>query len=115
MKAFLLFEKGFHRCLIEGEEKEYLNWEEIEPMYIVLEDSIEEAAKVCEGSLRKASSPEKDDEIWFQTKPEKLPDLLPEIDLEGGAYNFLYIREIPLVKTNLRLSLFLTKKGVSEK
>ena len=114
VKAFLLFEKDFHHCLIEGTEKEYLDWEEIEPMYMILADSIEEVAKICGGSLRKASSPEKDDEIWFQTKPEKLPDLLPEIDLEGGAYNFLYIREIPLVETNLKLSWFFTQKGVSK-
>lgn len=102
MKTFLLFEKAFHRCFIEGEEKEYLDWEEIDPMYIVLADSTEETAKICGGLLRKAGSPEKDDEVWFQTKPKKLPELLPKIDLEGGAYSFLYIREIPLVEANLK-------------
>jgi len=114
MKAFLLFEKDFHRCLIEGEKEEYLDWEEIEPMYIVLADSSEKAAKVCGGSLRKATSPEEDDEVWFQSKPKKLPELLPEIGLEGGAYSFLYIREVPIVEENMKL--FWTRiKGAFQK
>ena len=100
MKAFLLFEKDFHETELEGEK---LTWEEIEPMYIVLADSPEEAAKICGGSLKKATSTETDDEVWFQSKPKKLPELLPEIDLEGGAYNFLYIREIPIVEANTKL------------